>query len=306
LFSLGVAFTLYGAEYFVRASSWLSDVTGISKAIMGATVVAFSTSAPELFVSMIATIKGYNGISMGNIVGSNICNLGVGFVIIAVFLPYFVRDKLSFWNAIILLFSSLLVMAFAFAGEISIWLALALLVIFIVFVGVQIKYCKDERPTQLRRKTNTREILWHTMLFVVGIVGIIFGSNLIVDSAKTVCISIGIPEHIMGLTIVAVGTSLPEIFTTIVAVFKREHAMSVGNLIGSNIFNITFILATIAFVSGGTLAVTRQTMMLDLPVAMLFAVIAVVPTLIWKRVFRAQGIILGVLYVAYIITICTI
>jgi len=302
LFSLGIFFTIKGADYFVHAAGWLSDVTGISRGVMGATLIAFSTSAPELFVSLIATLKGYNGISMGNIVGSNICNLGVGFVIIALFLPCTMRDKLSVVNGLLLLFASAVVMIFAFAGVISIWFAAALMLTFIVFTYFQIKYSGHEKKP--RKKTNAREIIWNILLFAVGIVGIVLGSNIIVDNAIILGHEIGVSEHIMGLTVVAVGTSLPEIFTTIVAVIKREHALSVGNLIGSNIFNITLILAVVAFVSGGALIVTRNTMFIDMPIAMLFAAIAVIPTLLTKRVHRWQGATLGVLYVAYIVFIC--
>jgi cation:H+ antiporter len=302
LFALGIFFTIKGADYFVRAAGWLSNVTGISRGVMGATVIAFSTSAPELFVSLFATLKGYNDISMGNIVGSNICNLGIGFVIIACFLPCVMRDKLSFLNGFILLFATGIVAVFAFVGVISVWLAIVLMATFVFFVYIQIKYSGHEKAP--RKKTNAREITWNLLLFAVGMVGIVWGSNIIVDNAKILGTKMGISDHIMGLTIVAVGTSLPEIFTTIVAVVKREHAMSVGNLIGSNIFNITFVLAIVAFVSGGAVAVSNNTMFIDMPVAMLFAAIAVIPTLITKRVYRAQGVALGLLYCAYIVTIC--
>jgi cation:H+ antiporter len=279
---------------------------------MGATVVAFSTSAPEFFVSLFATIRGNNDISIGNVVGSNICNLGIAFALIAIFRPHAVREKLPFWNGIIVVAVTAFVMCFAFLGVISILMAVSLLVAFSVFTFVQIKFSKEEAKEEAeeegmeklpKKKTNARDITFNVFFMIIGIAGVLWGANIIVENAEFLGTEMGIPQRIIGLTVVAIGTSLPEIMTTIIAIIRKENAMSVGNLIGSNVFNITFILGIAAIVGGG-LRVASTVMYLDLPIALLIVTLTVLPTLIWKRVFRWQGYAVALLYIGYIITLC--
>lgn len=314
LFLLGLVMVVCGADFFIRGVVWLSNVTGASKAVMGATVVAFSTSAPEFFVSIIATIRGNNDISIGNVVGSNICNLGIAFALIAIFRPHAVRERLPFWNGIIVVFVTALVMCFAFFGIISILMAVAILIVFVVFTVVQIKFSKEESKEEAeeeglkklpKKQTNGREIAIYTALMIVGIGGVLWGADIIVNNAEYLGHRMGISQRIIGLTVVAIGTSLPEIMTTIIAVIRKENAMSVGNLIGSNVFNISFILGIAAIVGGG-LKVASNVMYMDLPVALFIVVVAVLPTLIWKKVFRWQGYSVALIYIAYIAALCII
>ena len=298
----GFALTIKGADFIIKAASWFADVTGVSKAVIGATVVAFATSASEFFVSLFAVLKGYGDISMGNIVGSNIVNLGIGFAIIAIWRPHSASGTLSMIRKVFALSATITVLVFAFLGFVSIYFAIALLLIFVVYTFIQIKYEKEtEKPP--RKKTNAKEIIINVVLFVLGIAGAVFGSNIIVDSAKTLGTAIGISDYVIGITIVAIGSSLDDIITSIVALVKKENDMSVGNLIGSNIFNITFVLGAIALASGG-ISIASNVAYIDLPFAMGFLVIAVGPTLITKKIQRFQGYLLAAAYVGYITVLC--
>jgi cation:H+ antiporter len=306
LFTVGLIMTVGGADFFVRAARWLSDVTGISRVVIGATVIAFATSAPEFFVSLFATIKGFNDISIANVVGSVIVNIGIGFAIIAAACPSR-SDKLSAFNGLIMIAVVGVALAACLVGLLTVWHALIFIAIFVFFTVVNIKSGKihESKVQPERRKTNAAGIVLHIAFFALGLVGLIWGADVMVNNAKTLAVEFGISEYIIGLTVVAVGTSLPEIMTTIIAVIKKEHGMSVGNIVGSNIFDVAVIIAAIVFASGGTISVVRTGIAapwFDFVVAMVFCVVTIVPTLISKRVSRWQGFVVAGLYVAYIIT----
>jgi cation:H+ antiporter len=327
LLAVGIFLTVKGADLFIRSASWFGDVTAISKAVIGATVIAFATSAPEFFVSLFSSLRGSYEMSTANIVGSNICNLGIGFAIIAIFHPHRSGDRLFVINGAIMLISALFVSVMCLFGALGIWHAVVLLLILGVFTGLNIKFSGTESataahspaapqisttaatpiaPTQPKKRekkpTNRKEILVNVIFFVVGFAGLLAGSEIIVRGATALAREIGVTEYIIGLTIVAIGTSLPELVTTVVAIAKRESGLSVGNLVGSNVFNITAILATVCFVSGfGGVAFSAATKFVDMPIVILFSVIVVAPTIIWRRVFRAQGVTLAVIYVGYIV-----
>jgi cation:H+ antiporter len=300
LFIFGLVLTIKGADLFIKASCWLADVLAISKAVIGATVIAFATSAPEFFVSLLATIDGYEAISTANVIGSLICNLGLGFAIIAIGMPHKKDETHFIINGLLMIAVTAFLMVSCLYGYVSVWHGIPLLVAFFYFTYVNIKHSK-KLPTQTnktRKSTNAIEIIFNNALFVFGIVGLIFGAEMVVDNAEVLARAMGVTDYIIGLTVVAIGTSLPEIITTIVAITKKEHGLSVGNIIGSNIFDATAVIAAVLFVGGG-LTVSKSVGYVDLAAALLFSCVAIVPTLFTKKIQRWQGFAIGLGYIAY-------
>ncbi len=302
LFVVGIALIIKCGDYFVDAAEWTSDVSGISKAVIGATVVSFATTSPEYFVSLIATLKGHNDLSIGNAVGSLIANLGIAFALIALLSSGKVRDKLFGIKGTIMIAATAALWIFCKPGTLSVFGAAGLLGIFCVSMFVNIRYSKDTE-NRTRKKTDKKDIAVNVTKFIAGAAGIVFGSNLIVDNAQKIALHFGISEAVIGLTVVAVGTSLPEIVTSVAAIIKKQNALSIGNIIGANIMDATIILATGSFVSGGKLGVSQGTVTTDIPVALLLMIIAVVPTVIGKKVYKLQGAALLTIYIVYLVYI---
>jgi len=301
LFFVGTILIIKGGDIFIDAASWMSDVTGISKAVIGATIVSLATTSPEYFVSLIATIKGYNDLSIGNAVGSLIANLGIAFALLAIFTPGKIKDRLFGVKGNIMIVSTIMLLLFCLNGTVSVIEGIVLLLLFAVSTCVNIRYSKDGEEERERRQTNSRDIAINVTKFIGGAAAIVFGSNLIVDNAQVIASTLGVSEAVIGLTVVAIGTSLPEIVTSIAAIVKKQNALSIGNIIGANILDATLILSTGAFISGGNLTVSPSTVRVDLPVSLLFMVMAVLPTAIGKRIYRWQGILMAGVYAAYLV-----
>ena len=299
LFFVGTILIIKGGDIFIDAASWMSDVTGISKAVIGATIVSLATTSPEYFVSLIATIKGYNDLSIGNAVGSLIANLGIAFALLAIFTPGKIKDRLFGVKGNIMIVSTIMLLLFCLNGTVSVIEGIVLLLLFAVSTCVNIRYSKDGEEERERRQTNSRDIAINVTKFIGGAAAIVFGSNLIVDNAQVIASTLGVSEAVIGLTVVAIGTSLPEIVTSIAAIVKKQNALSIGNIIGANILDATLILSTGAFISGGNLTVSPSTVRIDLPVSLLF--MAVLPTAIGKRIYRWQGILMAGVYAAYLV-----
>lgn len=306
LFLVGTILIIKGGDYFVDAAGWMSDVTGISKVVIGATVVSLATTSPEYFVSLIATLKGYHDLSIGNAVGSLIANLGIAFSLLALFTPGKVNDRLFGAKGIIMIAATLALWVFCFSGTVSVVEGIILLLIFAASTFINIRYSRDGEERRGRRQTNKKEIAVNVTKFIVGAVAIVFGSDLIVDNAQFIATSFGVSEAIIGLTVVAIGTSLPEIVTSVAAIVKKQNGLSIGNIIGANILDATLILATGSFISGGRLGVSLSTVHIDLPMALILMVAAVLPTAISKRIYRWQGVLIAGLYICYLIYITLI
>ena len=303
LFVIGIALIIKGGDFFIDAAGWMSDATGISKVVIGATIVSFATTSPEYFVSLIAVLKGYNDLSIGNAVGSLAANLGIAFALLAVFAPGAVDDRLFGVKGAIMAASAAALLLFCANGAVSVLEGAILLLVFALSTFINIRYSKEDENGNKRKPTNPREIALNIVKFVGGAAAIVFGSNLIVDNAQIIARAIGISDTLIGLTVVAIGTSLPEIATSAAAIIKKQNALSIGNIIGANILDATLILSTGAFISRGALTVSASTVRIDLPAALLLMAIAVLPTAVSKKIHRWQGLMLAGVYTAYLIFI---
>ena len=299
LFSFGLVLLILGAELFVRSALWTSAVTGASKAVIGATVVAFATSGPEFFVSLFAAIGGEYDIAVGNVVGSNICNVGICLGICAIFSPHKMTDKLFIVNGLFAILATILLFSLVLSGALSVVFAGAIALVFVFYTIYNIHGNKGESH-DTKKPTRPREVLCYICLFALGLGGLLLGAEVVVKGATVIAFEVGMTEKLVALTLVAIGTSLPEIVTTIVAVIKRESGLSVGNVVGSNLFNATIVLLPAILISGGAIA-SGAMVWFDIPLALLFMAIAVLPTIITKRVHRWQGLAVATLYVAYLV-----
>jgi len=300
LFFAGTILTIKGGDVFIDAAVWMSDVTGISKVVIGATIVSLATTSPEYFVSTIATIKGYSDLSIGNAVGSLSANLGIAFAILAVFTPGVINDRLFGVKGLIMILATTALLFFCSNGSLSVADGIILLLFLAVSVYVNIRYSKDSEESKERKQTNPRDITINAVKFVGGAAAIVYGSNLIVDNGKAIATFLGVSETIIGITFVAIGTSLPEVVTSISAIVKKQNALSIGNIIGANIIDATLILATGSFVTGGNLTVSQSTAKIDIPATIALMALAVLPTAIGKKIYRWQGLLLVCLYTVYL------
>ena len=318
LFALGIILIVKGADWFVDGAAWVAEVTGIPKFIVGATIISVATTLPELFISSMAAVEGHEillsgagdflfqagekiGLAIGNGIGSVICNTAMIMALSVVFAPSKV-DIVKFTPKAILLGVALAaVMILTRKGVLPTKNSIILLAIFAAFIIENIKGAKrdsfdDEDPPPSDRKTVIRNILG----IVLGGLAVVVGSRLIVNNGSEIASSWGVSEGIVGVTMIAVGTSLPELVTAVSAIIKKQPAMSVGNIIGANIIDTVLIFPICSLIYGGMLPISDQNLYLDFPVAAIVSVIALVPTVIGKRFYRWQGVLMLLIYAVYI------
>lgn len=303
---IGFFLLIKGADIFVDGASSIAKKIGIPSVIVGLTIVSLGTSAPELAVSLISSFNGNNGIAVGNVLGSNLFNTLVVLGGTAIVAPLLIkkstikRDYIA--TLVVTILTCFLIFGLAPKSEnmLSRISGIILLVVCIVYMFILVKAAKKD---SVKDEENTSEIKMskNILLSLIGVVGIVFGGNLVVDSATNIAYSLGMSEKLVGLTIVAVGTSLPELVTSIVAALKGENDIALGNVLGSNIFNLVLILGASATI---TPIAVSGVMIIDFII--LIAVTLFIGALIFfnkkeeKRLGGLEGIILVGIYVAYL------
>lgn len=309
LFSLGLFVIIKGGDSFVDAASWMSEVTGIPKLIVGATVVSLATTLPELFVSAIATYNNSIGIATGNAIGSVIANIGVGMSAGLILIPMAIQRKTFAPKAILMIIVSATLLLVGIDGTISVidsGILLALLTYYIYSNVVSAKAATKNSPKELRPEVTRKIFLFRSLQFILGAAGIIIGANLLVENGQIIAAAIGVSEEVIGLTVIAIGTSLPELVTAITSIAKKDTTLSIGNIIGANIIDMAMILPICSFVSGGSLQINPSTIWIDIPVALLMMSVSVIPTIIAKFFKKWQGWALLIIYASYLVYVVTI
>ncbi len=311
LFLLGIVLIIVGANYLTEGASTLARRMGLSPLVVGLTIVAFGTSAPELIVSLMSALKGNADIAMGNVIGSNIFNiLAIGGVT-ALVAPITITQS-TIRREIPLMLLSFLVLFFLsydtiFAGTagtteniLSRGEGLTLLGFFLIFLTYTFAIAKDAPDDPHADHTPIRSYpLWLLVLFILGgLAALIYGGDLFVSSASSIARTFGMSESFIGLTIVAAGTSLPELATSVAAALKKQPEIAVGNIVGSNIFNIFLILGVSSTITpiriGGVTALDFLVMIVAGLMLYIFAV------LFGQRVVkRSEGAILALSFIAY-------
>ena len=303
LFICGLVLIIKGGDFFVDAATWMAEVSGIPHFVIGATVVSLATTLPELIVSCLGAARGSNAIAIGNAVGSVTANTGLIMAISIICIPAAVKRSQYAFKSVLLMVATATLYAASFGKRFSTVGSLLLLIIFIVSVYESIKNAKAESAKTEKRSFEKREIPINIFKFIVGAAGIVIGADFLVSSATEIATVSGVSEAVISATIIAVGTSLPELVTTVTAIIKKQSSLSVGNIIGANLIDIAIILPICSFVSKDGLVSCPQNLYLDIPVCLGLLGIALVPMLIKGKFTRAQGIILLILYLAYVVFI---
>ncbi len=290
-------------DRFVESASLIAESSGIPPFVIGATVVSFATTLPELLVSVIAAASGQLAMSAGNAIGSVTANTALILALSLIFMPGKINRRELLPKAVLLILSIAVLWAVTVKGRLKGFGIIALMILFSVYVYENLRSAKKKRLS--RPETGEKKEskpAWRLFIsFLIGAGGIILGSRLLIDNGTVIARDVlHIDERVIALTLVAVGTSLPELVTTIGAIVKRRGALAVGNIIGANTIDMLLIFPICALVRGGTLPISGATVWLDLPVSFIAALITLVPALITGRMRRWQGICALVLYVFYL------
>ena len=297
LLALGFVMLVKGADWFVDGAAGIAAKFGIPQLVIGLTIVAMGTSAPEAAVSITAALKGNADITIGNIVGSNILNiliiLGISACITTLSVAKStVKIEIPFMIAV-----TFLLLGLGWNGSINFVEGIILWAVFIVYL-IYLFFMAKNNPEEVDEEDKSSS-WWQLLLFtVVGLVLIVWGSDVTVDAATSIARIIGLSERFIGLTIVALGTSLPELFTSVMAARKGNADIAIGNIVGSNIFNILFVVGTSALVTTIHFAAGFR---IDTLIAVAAAVLLLVCCFRNQKLNRAAGITMLVGYVAYFV-----
>ena len=301
----------FGAEWLVRGAARIASDMGISPIVVGLTLVSLGTSAPELVVGIAAALEDKVGVLMGNVMGSNLANIGLILGATAIIRPLAVADRVISRDVPIMVLITIFVYPLVLDYQVDLAEGVILLVLLIVYVAFTFRTAEEdlsefqEEPDALAEDTEDPEgkrgILGDVGLVVAGAIGLALGGKAIVDGASALTLVLGVSQEVIGLTVVAVGTSLPELVTSIVAAARRQSDIAVGNIVGSNIFNLTAVLGTSALVR--ELTVDPTILARQLPAVL------VISLLVWpiaasaRRVRRSEGLLLLVAYFGFMVWI---
>ena len=300
LLLVGFVLLIKGADYFVDGASELASKLGIPSMIIGLTIVAFGTSAPEAAVSVTSALTKSNAIAVSNIIGSNIFNLLAVIGLTSIIYKIDIDNVTLKEDFPLLVLSSILLLIFMYTtNTITRLEGIALLIILAIYIYRLIKRSKNEE-SDIEEKKNPLSPIKIFLYIILGIIGIILGGNLVVENAKTIAITLGMSETLVGLTIVSIGTSLPELVTSITAALNKKPGIALGNAIGSCIFNILFILGLTNTISP---IKTTNVMHIDTIIMIVLTIITFILAYDKEDFNRKDGIILVTLFIAYMIFI---
>lgn len=299
LLIVGLAVLIYGGDLLVNGSVKIAKHFSISPLIIGMTIVAFGTSAPELIVSIKASLAGSSEIAIGNVIGSNIANLALVLGLTALIFPLAIENQSLRVDWPVMMFASGLFYLFMLDGEIARWEGIVLFSLLIGFVIWLLNIKKESSVEDDTNNTKKTSITKPILLVIVGLIGLYFGSEWLLNGAVNIAKQAGISEHIIGVTIIAFGTSVPELATSVIAAFKKQADISIGNLIGSNIFNIMAVIGLTGIIT----PIPVSKMVLDFDIFWVIGIAFILfPLMRFGRVItRTKGIFLLTIYLAYIL-----
>ncbi len=327
IFIVALIFVIKGGDIFVDSSIKIATKSKIPPIIVGATIVSIATTLPELIVSIIASAQGSFDLAVGNAIGSVICNTALVCAISLAFAPIIIKNKTSSFKSYLLIFTLALMAVFCVGiengqvnGQVNMFEGIIFLILCGVFMYSNITDAKKEIKDKIYYENdyekhhtleeNVKEEEKNTikdsytkliLIFIIGAAMVALGAYGLVESATAIAKSLNISEAVIGLTIVAIGTSLPELVTTITSLRKKNSTLGYGNIIGANILNITLIIGLSSCVSGvNGLPITFWTLVVSLPVAFVTSCIFIIPMSIKQRTYRWQGISLLAIYILYI------
>ena len=293
---LGIVFLLVGGDLLVKSSAALASKLNVSPFLIGITVVSFGTSAPELLVSLNAALQGSTGIAIGNVIGSNIANIALVLGLTILIRPINVESKRYLFSWMIMLVSSVMFYGFSMDGIIDPIDGLFFISGLILFISLSIRYrhsSVDEE--EIEEGMNSKMI---PLYFILGAAGLYFGSEFLVANSVIIAKYFGLSEFVIGITIVALGTSLPELVTSVIAILKGQSSISIGNLIGSNIFNVFAVLGITTLVR--PLGADTNLLISDLPIMLGVTLLLGLFLFISRKLRRIEGVLLISIYLIYV------
>lgn len=299
----GFALLFFGGDWLVNGGVALARRFRISPLVIGMTIVAFGTSAPELLVSMTSSIKGSAGIAMGNVIGSNIANIGLILGLTAMLCPIPTQNRKVSANGLVMILASLLALVFSLNNGLSRIEGLILFAGIILFTVISIRLGRTKQnTTQPDAEPQVKEmsVLVALLLVALSCAMLAFGADFMVDGATSIAQALGVSDKVIGLTIVALGTSLPELAASVAAALKKEMDISIGNIIGSNIFNLMCVLGVSASIRPIPFDYMQYRM--DFVIMMAFSAGLIILIQPWKaqgRLGRISGIIMFAAYAIY-------
>lgn len=305
LFVVGLVLIIKGGDWFVDSAVFIANLTGIPKFIIGATIVSVATTLPELTVSVTGVIDGELDLAVGNAVGSVTANIGLIMGISLVCMPAVIKRSQFWLKGVLMSAAALLLWILCKDGTLHMLPSFALFVLLVVYVWDNIRDAKNDVGSDERELVDKKELPQQLVMFVVGVAAIVVGSKLLIEYGSEIALLLGVPSAIIGVTMVAIGTSLPELITTLTAIRKKESSMSIGNIIGANIIDLALILPICSVVSDGKLTIAEQSYALDMPMCFAMTLIAVLPSLIKGKLYRWQGILMLALYAVYVVILVT-
>ena len=283
LFGAGLFCIMKGGDLFVDAATWIAESTGIPKFIIGATVVSFATTMPELLVSLFSAFEGNADIAVGNAVGSVTANTGLILCISLVCMQCAMTRRQYAGKACLLLSAICLLFVFTRDGSLSLWESAAILAVFAFYMAESLLAGRREQGAEQpaeKPKKDGRTVAWNIGKFVLGAAAIVLGAQLLIDNGS-------------------------ELVTTIISIRKKQASLSVGNIIGANILDLTLIMPLCALLQGRPQPIERQGMLLDIPACLIISAAVMIPALACGRFKRWMGILAGALYIAYLVIMFT-
>lgn len=298
MLAAGLALLTFGADYLVRGAISLANRLGMPPLLIGLTVVGFGTSMPELLVSLQAALGGAPAIAVGNVVGSNIANVLLIIGLAAVISPIAARIPNLGRDLVMMLVAGAIMLSLGYLGSIGFWSGLAMIVTlagYLTWVTYTDRRKTDTADEELTIKLSSRK---EAVFILCGLAGLFIGADLLVNAATLIAREFGISEAVIGLTVVAVGTSLPELATSVVAAFRRHSEMALGNVVGSNIFNILGILGLTAVAV--PVSVDASIAGFDIPFMLGVSLAFAALIMVLGRIGRLAGLVMLVVYAGYL------
>mgnify|MGYP004688106993 FL=1 len=306
LFIVGLLFLIKGGDWFVDGASSLARRFHLPELLIGATVVSIGTTLPEVMVSTMSALSGHGEIAYGNAIGSVICNAALIAAITIAVRPGKVDPK-TLRTPVAFFFAAAAIYCFAayVMGRFTRVLGLVMLAMFVAYMVVNVKQMKNAPAEEPAEETEEMPLSKTLLLLVVGAALIAVGANLLVDNGTLIAQALGVPESVIALTFVALGTSLPELVTAVTSLVQGHSELALGNVVGANVFNLVLVsgvsvtLAPFTIPQSNTLFGINSSLVLDLPVMLAVMLILTLPALLKGKLNRAQGILLLAVYAAF-------
>jgi len=304
IFFIGLAMIVKCADWFVESAVLIAYKTGLPQVLMGSTLVSLATTLPELVVSSFASYNGHPGMAIGNAIGSTICNTGLILGSTAIIKPFYISRRFFVLKSLFMLAAA----GFVFCASKDLTIGgkeSVILLIMLIGYGVLNFYEIKTTKNRVEKPVASDDLTILTLIkFVSGALGVVLGAELVVNKGVVIANILGVPERVISLTMIALGTSLPEFITSITALIKGHQSISVGNILGANILNLLMVLGVASAIS--PLTMSRHAFVFDLPISIFMIILLLVMAFTDRKIERWEGFVLFAAYVFYLMSLALI